>query len=246
AADDADERGLAGAVGPQQSEDLAAVHLEVDVPERGEARSVGLAESLDRYDGRQAVVPGAPSEARAVEVGDVQFREIDVVDAAQVDRHHRFAVRPGPFAEGRAPAVPAALVAYGALAEGVDGKFLARRFQVETVRAGEGEKVALAPADGAVAFHGLGRLVIEPECDLAAVTASLEGHGSSPCSCTRQSCRGRSTYRLGPPSQAGSRACGAAAEPFLRAPRQRTAPSTLHAATTPHSTGARAAGLPGR
>ena len=42
AADDADQRGLAGAVGAEQREDLAAADLEVDVLQRLEARRVGL------------------------------------------------------------------------------------------------------------------------------------------------------------------------------------------------------------
>ena len=42
AADDADQRRLAGAVGAEQREDLAAPDLEVDVLERLEARGVGL------------------------------------------------------------------------------------------------------------------------------------------------------------------------------------------------------------
>ena len=51
AADDADQRGLAGAVGPEQREDLAAADVEVDVLERLEARGVGLADVADRDDG---------------------------------------------------------------------------------------------------------------------------------------------------------------------------------------------------
>ena len=42
AADDADQRGLAGAVRPEQGEDLAAPDLQVDALERLEARGVGL------------------------------------------------------------------------------------------------------------------------------------------------------------------------------------------------------------
>src|SRR5438445_13531894 len=42
AADDADQRGLAGAVRPQQRKDLAANDIEIDVLQRLEAGAVGL------------------------------------------------------------------------------------------------------------------------------------------------------------------------------------------------------------
>jgi hypothetical protein len=42
AAYDADQRGLAGAVGAQQREDLALADLEIDVLERLQTRGVGL------------------------------------------------------------------------------------------------------------------------------------------------------------------------------------------------------------
>ena len=51
AADDADQRGLAGAVGPEQREDLAAPDVEVDVLQRLEARGIGLGQVGDGDDG---------------------------------------------------------------------------------------------------------------------------------------------------------------------------------------------------
>ena len=47
AADDADQRGLAGAVGSEQGKDLALADLEVDAFERGMSGRVGLGELLD-------------------------------------------------------------------------------------------------------------------------------------------------------------------------------------------------------
>ena len=47
AADDVDQRGLAGAVRPEQREDLAAADLEVDVLEGVEAGGVGLGKTRD-------------------------------------------------------------------------------------------------------------------------------------------------------------------------------------------------------
>src|SRR5690606_9048188 len=51
AADDADQGGLAGAVGAEQGEDLAALDVEVDGLERRVAAGVGLAQAADRDDG---------------------------------------------------------------------------------------------------------------------------------------------------------------------------------------------------
>jgi hypothetical protein len=55
AADDVDQRGLAGAVGPEQREDLAALDLEVDAFQRLQARGVALFERADGKDGRNAL-----------------------------------------------------------------------------------------------------------------------------------------------------------------------------------------------
>src|SRR3546814_9931312 len=54
AADDADQRGLARAVGAEQGEGLAAADVQVDRLGRLEARGVGLAECLDRDEGLHA------------------------------------------------------------------------------------------------------------------------------------------------------------------------------------------------
>src|SRR5690606_25836003 len=51
AADDAYQRGLAGAIGAEQGEDLAPADVEADLPERGEARGIGLAQAVDGNDG---------------------------------------------------------------------------------------------------------------------------------------------------------------------------------------------------
>ena len=51
-ADDADQRGLAGAVGAEQGEDLALADLEVDVLQRLQAGGVGLGQPGDGDDGR--------------------------------------------------------------------------------------------------------------------------------------------------------------------------------------------------
>jgi hypothetical protein len=50
AADDADQRRLAGAVRPEQGENLALVYLKVDVGERLETRRIGLGQVFDRND----------------------------------------------------------------------------------------------------------------------------------------------------------------------------------------------------
>ena len=50
AADDADQRGLAGAVGAEQSEDLAALDVEIDVVERLEPGRIGLRQIADGND----------------------------------------------------------------------------------------------------------------------------------------------------------------------------------------------------
>src|SRR5471032_3632781 len=47
AADDADQRGLAGAVRPQQREDLAAVDIQIDAIQRLETGAVGLGQIGD-------------------------------------------------------------------------------------------------------------------------------------------------------------------------------------------------------
>src|SRR4249919_123333 len=62
AADDADQRGLAGAVRPEQREDLAAMDVEVDVLEGLEAAGVGLADVADGNDvvGHGPIVPKPP------------------------------------------------------------------------------------------------------------------------------------------------------------------------------------------
>ena len=52
AADDVDQRRLAGAVRAEQREDLAAADLEIDVLERLEARGIGLRQIGDGDDGR--------------------------------------------------------------------------------------------------------------------------------------------------------------------------------------------------
>ena len=52
AADDVDQRGLAGAVRPEQGEDLAVRDVEIDVLERLEARRVGLRQVRDGDGGR--------------------------------------------------------------------------------------------------------------------------------------------------------------------------------------------------
>jgi hypothetical protein len=56
AADDADQRGLARAIGTQQREDLAAPDVEVDVAQRAEARSIGLVELAYGDDRRHAIL----------------------------------------------------------------------------------------------------------------------------------------------------------------------------------------------
>src|SRR5260370_25502384 len=50
AADDADQRGLAGAVRPQQRKDLAAANLQVDVIERLETGAIGFRQICNGYD----------------------------------------------------------------------------------------------------------------------------------------------------------------------------------------------------
>jgi len=54
AADDVDQRGLAGAVRAEQREDLALLDLQVDALQRLAAAGVGLGEALDGEDGRQS------------------------------------------------------------------------------------------------------------------------------------------------------------------------------------------------
>ena len=55
AADDVDERRLAGAVRPEQREDLAAPDLEIDPLERDEPRGVGLLEAPNADDGSETI-----------------------------------------------------------------------------------------------------------------------------------------------------------------------------------------------
>src|SRR6202012_2326145 len=47
AADDVDQRGLAGAIRAEQGKDLALLYLEVDRLERAHARRIGLTDVLD-------------------------------------------------------------------------------------------------------------------------------------------------------------------------------------------------------
>jgi hypothetical protein len=54
AADDADQRGLAGAVRPQQREDFAALDLEVDAVERPETGAIGFRQICNGDDGSHA------------------------------------------------------------------------------------------------------------------------------------------------------------------------------------------------
>ncbi|MDT4876086.1 hypothetical protein FQZ97_1115020 [compost metagenome] len=53
AADDADQRGLAGAVGAEQGQDFAAADVQVDPLEGLEAAGVGLADAANGHDGRR-------------------------------------------------------------------------------------------------------------------------------------------------------------------------------------------------
>ena len=70
AADDADERGLAGAVGAEQREDLALADLEVDRLQRHQPRRIGLGQLLDGDDGRYLRRHGAKIyQARAPAAG---------------------------------------------------------------------------------------------------------------------------------------------------------------------------------
>jgi len=55
AADDVDQRGLAGAVRAEQREDLAALDLEVDALQRLQAGGVALFERADGKDGRNSL-----------------------------------------------------------------------------------------------------------------------------------------------------------------------------------------------
>ena len=63
AADDADQRGLAGAVRPEQRENLAATDGEIDALQRGKAVVIGLGQLFDRQhivQARSSLFPGAP------------------------------------------------------------------------------------------------------------------------------------------------------------------------------------------
>jgi hypothetical protein len=64
AADDADQRGLAGAIGAEQREDLAAADVEVDVVQRDMARCIGLAQPGDGDDRWHAHIVGQPAHGR--------------------------------------------------------------------------------------------------------------------------------------------------------------------------------------
>src|SRR3546814_16826675 len=75
---DADQRGLTRAVGAEQGEDLAAADVQVDRPERLEARGVGLAECPDRdaglHEGSGSVRRGwvsRPEEQRVEKEGGI-------------------------------------------------------------------------------------------------------------------------------------------------------------------------------
>jgi hypothetical protein len=59
AADDADQRGLAGPVGTQQGEDLALLDVQIDPLEGLMAGRIGLCQTRYRYDGSHAVSPNA-------------------------------------------------------------------------------------------------------------------------------------------------------------------------------------------
>ena len=69
AADDVDERRLAGAVRPEQREDLPLADLEIDLLERHEARGVGLGQPLDRDDRFHHAPPEIPRAFAVVEPG---------------------------------------------------------------------------------------------------------------------------------------------------------------------------------
>ena len=70
AADESDQRGLAGAVRAEQREDLALADIEVDELERTETRGVGLRHVGDGNDGGHAV--------------DSRRRNIDITPAAEI------------------------------------------------------------------------------------------------------------------------------------------------------------------
>jgi len=70
--EDLDERGLAGTVGPEDGEHLAAADVEVDRIERGHRAGVGLAQAADA-DGRIGRRPGgrrAPGDGHVEVVRD--------------------------------------------------------------------------------------------------------------------------------------------------------------------------------
>src|SRR5258705_3483856 len=61
-ADDADQRGLAGAVRPQQRKDLAAADFQVDVVKRLETGAIGFRQICNGYDGGHGGLDGLKLE----------------------------------------------------------------------------------------------------------------------------------------------------------------------------------------
>src|SRR5262245_47950313 len=125
-----------------------------------------------------------PLQAAAVERRERERRDIEVVEAAHVDRHHLAALRRRSAREGGHPALRAEQVVDRLLAELVVLEILRSSAQREMLRAYEGPERAALLADRAVAGDDAAEVGGHLEAHLAAMAAAGIGlglgHGAPP------------------------------------------------------------------
>jgi len=96
--------------------------------------------------------------------------QIDVLEAANVDRRHRVSRGLPTLAEGRAAAGGTEAMPDGVRVEGIGGEMLLALNHGQGNARHEGEQMALPAADGAVAFDHLLKIRLDLVRHLAAMT----------------------------------------------------------------------------
>src|SRR5262245_17054731 len=124
--------------------------------------------------------PGAGLERAAVVLLRRDLVEVDVLEAADVDRRARLAVRPDTLAERMHAAIRAEAVLDDVAVERVRRHVALGRQQLELLARHEPHDGALALADRAVAGHAALDRAFDAELDAAAVTASVVQHRVTP------------------------------------------------------------------
>src|SRR5690606_6300529 len=126
---------------------------------------------------------GGPGSARlrrgAVEMRDRYRVEVDVLEAADVDRRRALALRIRAFGERMNAADEAEAMLDRLAVEKIRAQVLDRRQEPQPLARHEPQERALAAAHRAIARHGAVDLTVDLERDGAAVTTSLVFHRPS-------------------------------------------------------------------